>query len=91
MQYLMTPNTRDEINGFVWQVDNLRRNFNVRSQPSPFTNRIVHGFIEIKNILRICANNEVSDSYLRALEHGMIVSRGAFRYESYLDALIGLA
>ncbi|KAK0241009.1 hypothetical protein EDD85DRAFT_948108 [Armillaria nabsnona] len=47
----MTPNIRDEINGFMQQVDNLQRNFNTR------------------NILRICANNEVSDSYLRALEH----------------------
>ncbi|PBK65027.1 hypothetical protein ARMSODRAFT_1022726 [Armillaria solidipes] len=53
VQYLMTPNIRDEINGFVRQVDNLQRNFNT------------------KNILRICANNEVSDNYLRALEHGM--------------------
>ncbi len=34
-------------------------------------NRDVHGFIQTKSILRICANNEVSDSYLRALEHGM--------------------
>ncbi|KAK0431407.1 caspase domain-containing protein [Armillaria borealis] len=53
MQYLMTPNIREEINAFVRQVDNMQRNFNT------------------KNILRICANNEVSDSYLRALEHGM--------------------
>ncbi|KAK0207463.1 caspase domain-containing protein [Armillaria fumosa] len=52
MQYLMTPNIRDEIDGFVRQVDNLQRDFNT------------------KNILRICANNEMSDSYLRALECG---------------------
>ncbi len=71
VQYLMTPNIRDEINGFVRQVDSLQRNFNVRLRPSHFTNRIVHGFFQTKNILRICANNELSQSYLRALEHGM--------------------
>ncbi|KAK0462311.1 caspase domain-containing protein [Desarmillaria tabescens] len=53
MQYLMTSNVRDEINGFARQVDNLQRNFNT------------------KNIVRICANNEVSETYLRTLEHGM--------------------
>ncbi|KAK0213427.1 caspase domain-containing protein [Desarmillaria ectypa] len=46
---------------------------NVRDEINEFVRQIdnLQRNFDTKNILSICANNEVSDSYLRALEHGM--------------------
>ncbi|KAK0207241.1 hypothetical protein IW262DRAFT_1421088 [Armillaria fumosa] len=69
MQYLMTANVRDEINGFARQVDNLQRNFDTNNIMS-IRAHSGHSFRTLEqNMREIRAEQLDMTGSLRTLEH----------------------